>query len=63
MTDHHTMKAWALCWPNDPDPLLYTTWEKAEENRKWFASNFKSTRDGKPRGEPFLVELTATKGD
>lgn len=51
------MIAYALCWPNDPRPLLFVTREEAEENRKWFSSKYKKDKNGQPRGEPFIVEL------
>lgn len=59
--DHHRMTAYALCWPNDPIPLLYKSREVAEQDRKWFLSNYKLNREGQPRGEPFIVGLRAVK--
>jgi hypothetical protein len=52
------MKAYALCWPNDPRPLLYWNKETAEQERQWFMKNYKTDRNGNPRGEPVIVELT-----
>ncbi len=51
------LEAWALCWPADPVPLLFTRCELAEENRVWFTKNYKTDSQGKPRGEPFIVRL------
>lgn len=59
--DVSNLKAWALCWPNDPVPLLFSTKEAAEDNKAWFTKNFKTNRDGNSRGEPFIVELVAAK--
>lgn len=53
-----TIEAFALCWPADPNHLLFKTAASAEENRKWFKSNYKIDRNGNPRGEPFIVKLT-----
>jgi hypothetical protein len=61
VSDSGTIRAWALCWPNDRFPLLFLTEEAAEENRVWFSKNYKTNRDGLPRGEPFIVELAPTK--
>lgn len=58
--DHSKLKAWALCWPEDPAPLLYETAERAEEDRKWFTKNYTTTPQGAPRGEPFVLELSVT---
>lgn len=55
--DHSKLEAWALCWPNEPTVLLYTTERVAEQDRKWFATNYKKDRDGYPRGEPFVLVL------
>jgi len=52
------MKAYALCWPNDPRPLLYWSAETAEQERQWFTKNYAIDRDGRERGRPFVVELT-----
>lgn len=52
------MKAYALCWPNDTVPLLYLTRERAEEDRQYFSKHYKTNRQGEPRGEPFIVELS-----
>lgn len=57
LIDHSKLKAWALCWPADPVPILFLTEESAEENRKWFASNYKKDRNGNDRGEPFILEM------
>ena len=59
--DHSKLEAWALCWPADPHPLLFTTKEAAEENRAWFSKNFKTDRHGNLRGEPFVL-LLSVKG-
>lgn len=61
LIDHSKLLAYALCWPGDPRPLLYETAALAEENRKWFASNYKNDRNGKPRGEPFVLTLCVRK--
>lgn len=58
--DHSKLRAWALCWPADPRPLLYETAERAEADRQWFSKNFKTTPQGTPRGEPFVLELSVT---
>lgn len=57
MIEHTAMRAWALCWPNDPHPLLYEKFEAAEQDRIWFTKNYKTTPQGAPRGEPYLLEL------
>jgi hypothetical protein len=49
--------AFALCWPNDPRPLLYLDRERAEEDLKWFAKNYTRDSQGQSRGVPFIVEL------
>ncbi len=51
------MNVFALCWPNDPRPLLYLDEAQAWEDLKWFRANYKLNRDGQPRGEPFIVRL------
>lgn len=58
--DHSKLKAWALCWPADQKPLLYSSAEEAERDRQWFSKNFKMTPQGTPRGEPFVLELRVT---
>ena len=58
--DHSKLKAWALCWPADPKPLLYDSPEKAEQDRKWFSQNYKTDGQGNHRGEPFVLELSVT---
>jgi hypothetical protein len=55
-----TLEAFALCWPNDPNYLLFVRQESAEENRKWFKANYKHDRNGNPRGDPFIVRLTGS---
>lgn len=55
--DHNQTQAWALCWPDNPLPLLYTSAEKAEANRKWFSKNWKTDQSGNKRGEPFVIVL------
>lgn len=49
--------AWALSWPNDPQVLLFRTFDLAEQNRKWFVANYKRNSQGEFRGEPKIVEL------
>ena len=61
LVDHSKLEAWALCWPGDPVPLLFTTERVAEENRVWFSKNYKTDRDGNPRGEPFLLVLSVKR--
>lgn len=60
MIDHSKLKAWALCWPADPKPLLYATEQAAEEARAWFSKNDKTTPPGTQRGEPFVLQLSVT---
>ena len=55
--DHSKLKAWALCWPEDPRHLLYETEQAAEDARKWFVKNYKATPQGTQRGEPFVLQL------
>lgn len=52
------MKAYALCWPNDPVPLLYLSQGRSEEDRVYFTKNYKKDRHGNLRGDPFVVELS-----
>ncbi len=59
--DHSKLEARGLYWPADPHPLLFTTKEAAKENRAWFSKNFKTDRDGNPRGEPFLLVLSVKR--
>lgn len=49
--------AYALVWPNDDKPLLFTSAAIAEENRKWFSANYKRNNQGELRGEPRVIEL------
>lgn len=60
MIDHSKLKAWALCWPGDPRFLLFDDGRLAEENRQWFSKNYKTTPQGTPRGEPFVLNLSVT---
>jgi len=58
--DHSKLKAWALCWPEDPRALLFDSEKLAEENRVWFSKNYKTTPQGAARGEPFILRLSVT---
>lgn len=58
--DHSKLKAWALCWPEDPRVLLFDSERLAEENRAWFSKNYKTTPQGTQRGDPFVLNLSVT---
>lgn len=55
------IKAWALCWPEDENYLLYKSFDLAEKDRAWFSKNYKTNSDGLPRGEPFILNLAVVK--
>lgn len=51
------INAFALCWPDEPDFLLYRREDQAIEDQKWFSRNYRTDRNGLQRGEPYVVPL------
>lgn len=57
-TSGSMISAFALCWPDEPDFLLYRRENHAIEDQKWFSKNYRTNSKGMARGEPFVVKLT-----
>ena len=54
--DLHTCRLRPLL-ANDDKPLLFNSFEIAEENRRWSTTNYKRNSRGELRGDPYIVKL------